>query len=71
MDSQEKTILAALKAGKMLTNASARELCKSDRLSARICNLRKKGYRIETVMKDGVNEYGHTYRYAEYRYVGD
>lgn len=70
MGSQEQAILSALKAGKILTDDSARELCGSHRLAARICELRKKGYNISTVMQSGINRYGHEMKYAEYRFVG-
>ena len=36
------------------------------RLAARVKDLRDRGFRIETMMLEGVNQYGHKTRYARY-----
>ena len=41
------------------------------RLSARIKELRDKGYDIDTVMIDGVNRYGEPVRYGLYKLKGE
>lgn len=46
--SQRAQILAALKAGRHITPRDARRLCGSDRLAARIGELRKAGHQIHT-----------------------
>ena len=63
---QNQSILAALKAGKHLTNTTARELCGTERFSARIKNLRDAGYMIGDTWREGINRYGHKTRYKEY-----
>lgn len=49
-DSQEKKILSHLKSGKSLTPLEALEKFGCFRLSARIMDLRRKDYHIDTVM---------------------
>ncbi len=46
--SQCSQILEYLQAGKAITTPKARALCRCERLAARISDLRKKGYGIET-----------------------
>ena len=59
--SQCAAILAYMQMGNRITTPKARSLCKCERLAARISDLRKKGYDIETTMHyiDGV-------KYASY-----
>jgi hypothetical protein len=49
-DSQEAKILAHLKRGKVLTPMSAYHLFDCLRLSARVYNLRRRGYRIQSAI---------------------
>lgn len=53
-----------------LTSAQAFELFGVTRLSARIHDLRNKGYQIDTLMLDGKTRFGETCRYAKYVYKG-
>ena len=48
--SQCSIILAYLQMGNHITTPKARSLCKCERLAARISDLRKKGYNIETTI---------------------
>lgn len=66
---QNKAILAALKAGKELTNESARELCGTERLGGRIYDLRQLGYNIVGFWREGTNRYGNKSRWKAYRLV--
>lgn len=70
MASQCEIILAALKAGKHLTDSSAQELCGTYRLSGRIHDLRQRGYKIGDAWRDGVTKTGKQTRYKEYFMVG-
>ena len=63
---QNQVILAAFKAGKHLTNTSARELCGTERFSARVKDLRNAGYMIGDTWREGTNRYGNKTRYKEY-----
>jgi len=65
-ESQNERILAYLKSGKAITQQDAIELFDCYRLSARIADLRKKGYAIKTnnVFKGSIH-------YAKYYLVGD
>ena len=60
--SQRETILSALQDGEALTPKDARKLCKSDRLAARIWDLRRLGYPIYTTTIEHNGK-----RFAEYR----
>ena len=51
---------------KGITSMQAFELYGVTRLSAKIFALRKKGYKIETVIEEGKNRYGDTTKYARY-----
>lgn len=53
-----------------LTSAQAFELFGVTRLSARIHDLRNKGYKIDTLMLDGKTRFGEPCRYAKYIYKG-
>lgn len=67
--SQNEAILSALKAGKELSDESAHELCGTYRLSGRIHDLRKRGYNIVGVWREGTNRYGNKTRWKGYRLV--
>ena len=66
MTSQNSAILAYLKAGGRLTDENARQISGTNRCSARIFDLRKKGYPIQDIWREGTNRYGHKIRYKEY-----
>ena len=53
-----------------LTSSQAFELFGVTRLSARIYDLRNKGYHIDTLMMEGKTRFGETCRYAKYVYKG-
>jgi hypothetical protein len=61
-DSQNRKILAYLKAGKKITPLKALQLFGSFRLGARIYDLRKLGHEIESRIVQGANGK----RFAEY-----
>lgn len=67
---QNQVILAAFKAGKHLTNTSARELCGTERFSARVKDLRDSGYIIGDTWREEINRYGHRVRFKEYWLAG-
>ena len=69
--SQNQMIIAALKAGKHITDDSARELCGTYRLSGRIKELRDRGFPIGDVWREGVARTGRPMRYKEYFWVGE
>lgn len=64
--SQNQALLAALKAGKHITAASALELFGIFRLSARIHDLRKLGHNIGDAWREGTTRFGKQMRYKEY-----
>ena len=66
MESQNRRILEHLQAGKSITPLEAIPLFGCYRLSARIKDLRKKGFEIETDMVSHVNSNGEKKRYARY-----
>ena len=66
--SQIKDVEGYLRAHKTITSMQAWEYFHATRLASIIYRLRKRGYDIETVTKDGVNVYG-PYQYAEYTLV--
>jgi hypothetical protein len=68
---QTQAVFSHLKAGKTLTSKEAFQLYGCTRLSAKVFNLRKKGYDIETIMCEGTNRYGETCRYGKYIYKGE
>lgn len=64
---QSDKILAYLKKYNGITNYDAINEFGVLRLSARIFDLRKRGYNIESVYREGVDRNGMTVRYVEYR----
>lgn len=54
-----------------ITSKQAFDLYGCTRLSAKIFNLRKLGYDIETQMVVGYTRYGDTCEYAKYIYMGE
>lgn len=66
MSSQSQILLAAMKAGKHITDESAQELCGTFRLSARIHDLRQMGYQIGDVWRVGITRTGKQMKYKEY-----
>ena len=67
---QTTEILNYLQNEGTLTSKDAFDLFGATRLSARIFDLRKKGYDIETRMVAGYTRYGDTCEYAVYVYHG-
>ena len=65
--SQRRAIREHLEQYGWIDKPKALEICDSDRLGARIFELRKQGLPIETEIRTKVNRYGHTTRYAVYR----
>lgn len=63
---QTQVLLSAFKAGKHLTNESARKLCGTNRLAARVHDLRELGYNITDIWREGTNRYGNKMKYKEY-----
>lgn len=63
---QEDMILIHLKSGRRITSMQACELYGITRLSAKIFNLRKKGYHIEQIKRKTTNRYGNISSYGEY-----
>ena len=59
-------ILKHLRTHRWLTSKDAFELYGITRLSARIKELRDKGYNIETVMVETTTRFGESCRYARY-----
>ena len=49
-----------------ITSWEAIEMYGATRLASIICNLRKKGYDIRTIMKEDTDRYGNTCQYANY-----
>ena len=70
-EAQKKVILEHLSAGEKLTPADAFRLTGSTRLSARIYDLRRDGYVINTEMIPVKNRFGGTAMVAQYSLVGD
>lgn len=70
-EAQKKIILEHLLAGETLTPADAFRLTGSTRLSARIYDLRRDGYVINTEMITVKNRFGRTATVAQYRLIGD
>lgn len=64
---QSDKILAYLKKHKGITNYDAINEFGILQLSARIFDLRKKGYNITNVYREGIDRDGMTVRYVEYR----
>ncbi len=66
---QRGEVLKYLQTHKGITSMQAIEKFGATRLSAIIFDLKRKGYNIVTVMKDGENRYGESVRFAEYRLI--
>ena len=64
--SQNDEILYDLKRGMKITPEDAKDNYCCNRLSARIMDLRQRGYDIRTTMVSGVNRRGKPVRFAEY-----
>ena len=66
---QSKAIRAYLEEGNTLTSMEAFKMFGCTRLSAKIFNLRQRGYIIDSIPREGVNRYGNDVRFVEYRLV--
>ena len=64
--SQEKIVLWHMTKHKHITSMQAFELYGITRLSAKIYDLRKQGYKIGMIWEESVNRYGHPVRYGRY-----
>lgn len=67
---QADAVLDHLKNNKGLTSKEAFEKYGVTRLSAKVFELKKKGYEIVCFPRTGVDRFGHKTRYGEYRLVG-
>jgi hypothetical protein len=63
---QTQAVLEHLKSGKPLTSKQAFQLYGCTRLSAKVFDLRKKGYNIETLMCEGETRFGTPCSYGKY-----
>lgn len=63
---QTSAILAHLKSGQSISSMEAFELYGVTRLSAKIFELRKKGYEIKCQKRCTTNRFGHTSYYKDY-----
>lgn len=63
---QTQAILSHLKIGKHITSMQAFELYGITRLSAKICELRKRGYNIQTIKHKTTTRFGNSSHYFEY-----
>ncbi len=68
---QRQAVLAYLKEGHHITSKDSFILFGATRLSAIIFDLRKKGYKIETIEREGQTRYGKKSRYYEYYLVDE
>ena len=59
-------ILAFLKSNGSITDNDARDRFGCNRLAARICDLRSKGFDIHSEWEKGKNRYGETINYVRY-----
>ena len=66
MRGSKVAILEYLRTHKWMTSKDAFELYGITRLSARIKELRDRGYHIETVMVEGTTRFGEPCNYARY-----
>ena len=66
---QRGEVLKYLQTHKGITSMQAFEKFGATRLSAIIFDLKRKGYNIVTIMRDGENRYGESVRFAEYRLI--
>lgn len=71
MDNSLQAILKHLKDVGSITSMEAFQLFGVTRLSARIFDLRKKGYIIDTLMLEGTTRFGLPCKYAKYVYKGE
>lgn len=71
MDNQMLQTLNHLQAHETITSMEAFQLYGITRLADKVLKLRQKGYKISTIMTDGVNRYGRHVRYATYKLVED
>ena len=71
MKGSKVRILEHLKKSGSITSMEAFQLFGITRLSARIKELRDKGYDIRTLMIDSVNRYGEDVRYGKYVLMED
>lgn len=63
---QENMILEYLKTHRGISQAEAFDAFGCCRLGARIYDLKARGFKVETIMEDGVNRFGRPTRYARY-----
>lgn len=70
MDNSTQAVLKHLKDVGPLTSMEAFQLFGVTRLSAKIFDLRKKGYIIDTIMLEGTTRFKMPCRYAKYVYKG-
>ena len=68
---QRQAVLAYLKTGKHITSKDAFELFGATRLSAIIFDLRKMGYKINMIKREGITRFGKKTSYGEYFLEGD
>lgn len=64
--SQQAQILEYLKSHRGISQAEAIDAFGCYRLSARIKDLRDRGFYVSVIMEDGVNRFGRPTRYARY-----
>lgn len=64
--SQQAQILEYLKSHRGISQAEAIDAFGCYRLSARIKDLRDRGFYVSVIMEDGVNRFGRHTRYARY-----
>lgn len=69
VENQSQKIRQHLLTKGTITSMEAFQLYGCTRLSARIFNLRKKGWDIQTINCDGVTRYGDPCNYAKYRFI--
>ena len=67
---QTSEVLKYLKHYKVITDNTAHDKFHANRLSDIIYRLRRRGHLIETVMVDGTNIYGTSFKYGKYYYRG-
>lgn len=68
-ENQFKKIRQHLLTKGTITSMEAINLYGCTRLASRICQLRKKGWDIQTIICEGTTRYGDTCRYANYRLI--
>lgn len=69
VENQSQKIRQHLLTKGTITSMEAFQLYGCTRLSARIFNLRQKGWDIQTIDCEGVTRYGDACRYAKYRFI--